>query len=63
MLMGDLFSLLQLKLPVKVIVFRPEALAFVEFEEGTSARKTVVRFIAVDWSSTARIETLAVAAR
>ena len=32
MLMGDLLSLRQLKLPVKVIVFRNDALAFVELE-------------------------------
>jgi len=32
MLMGDLLSLRQLELPVKVIVFRNEALAFVELE-------------------------------
>jgi pyruvate dehydrogenase (quinone) len=32
MLLGDLLSLRQLKLPVKVVVFRNEALAFVELE-------------------------------
>jgi pyruvate dehydrogenase (quinone) len=32
MLMGDLFSLRQLQLPVKVIVFRNDSLAFVELE-------------------------------
>jgi pyruvate dehydrogenase (quinone) len=32
MLMGDLLSLRQLELPVKVIVFRNDALAFVELE-------------------------------
>ena len=32
MLMGDLLSLRQLKLPVKIIVFRNDALAFVELE-------------------------------
>ena len=32
MLMGDLLSLRQLQLPVKVIVFRNNALAFVELE-------------------------------
>ena len=32
MLMGDLLSLRQLELPVKVVVFRNDALAFVELE-------------------------------
>ena len=32
MLMGDLLSLRQLRLPVKVVVFRNDALAFVELE-------------------------------
>jgi len=32
MLMGDLLSLRQLKLPVKIVVFRNDALAFVELE-------------------------------
>jgi len=32
MLMGDLLSLRQLELPVKVIVFRNDALAFVQLE-------------------------------
>ena len=36
MLMGDLLSLRQLKLPVKVIVFRNDALAFVELEMKAS---------------------------
>jgi pyruvate dehydrogenase (quinone) len=36
MLMGDLLSLRQLRLPVKVIVFRNDALAFVELEMKAS---------------------------
>ena len=32
MLMGDLLSLHQLELPVKIIVFKNDALAFVEME-------------------------------
>jgi pyruvate dehydrogenase (quinone) len=36
MLMGDLLSLQQLQLPVKIVVFRNDALAFVELEMKAS---------------------------
>ena len=36
MLMGDLLSLVQLKLPVKVVVFNNGALGFIELEQKSS---------------------------
>jgi len=36
MLMGDLLSLVQLKLPVKVVVFNNSALGFIELEQKAS---------------------------
>ena len=43
MLMGDLLSLRQLKLPVKIIVFRNDALAFVELEMKAAGSSTSQR--------------------
>jgi pyruvate dehydrogenase (quinone) len=36
MLMGDLLSLVQLKLPVKLVVFNNEALGFIELEQKST---------------------------